>query len=462
MTPHRDARDAHPFCIRLSLMLIRMASLLVPLGRRTAWRAQWTAELWHRWQRRHDLTLDKGTPEYSIIRWACGAFPHAWYLLRTEYTMDIIWQDTKYALRTLQRGKGLIAIAVLSLAIGIGANTAVFSAVDVFMLRPLPYPESDELHTVWVTNQDRGWTQVSFAVPDFLDLRDQSQTMQLAATRGGIFNLSGDIDAERLVGQYVTPGFFGVLGVQPALGRAFTPDEARPGNDRVAIISDGVWRRRYGADPSVVGSSIILDGAPHTLVGVMPPHFWYRSPGQDVWTPLAFTGEETRDAHFLQVLARRNDDVTPEQAVGEAQRLMGQLAVAYPETSAGHSAMMETLHRDVFDEGFVAGTTIGTVGAALLLLIACANVANLLLTHAAGRDREVALRGALGAGRSRIVRQFLTESSIVAMLGGLLGFGLSVFGIRALISIMPPDFPRVHEIGLDSRVLLYTVAITMV
>ncbi|MCK5649722.1 MAG: ABC transporter permease, partial [Gemmatimonadetes bacterium] len=306
-----------------------------------------------------------------------------------------------------------------------------------------------------------GWSQVSFAVPDFLDLREQSQTMQLAATRGGIFNLSGDIDAERLVGKYVTPGFFGVLGVQPAIGRAFTPDEGSPGNDKVAIISDGVWRRRFGADPNLVGSSIIIDGTPHTLVGVMPPHFWYRSPGQDVWTPLAFTGEETRDGHFLQVLARRNDDVTPQQALGEAQRLMGQLAVAYPETSAGHSVMMETLHRDVFDEGFVAGTLIASVGVALVLLIACANVANLLLTHAAGRDREVALRGALGAGRSRIVRQFLTESSIVAVLGGVLGVGLSVLGIRALISIMPPDFPRVHEIGLDSRVLLYTAAITM-
>jgi putative ABC transport system permease protein len=359
--------------------------------------------------------------------------------------MDIIWQDTKFALRTLRRGKGLITIAVLSLAIGIGANTSVFSAVDVFMLRPLPYPESHELHMVWVTNQDRGWTQVSFAVPDYLDMREQAQTMQLAAFRGGIYNLSGDIDAERLVGRYVTPGFFGVLGVQPAIGRAFTPDEGTPGNDRVAIISDGVWRRRYGGDPDVVGSSIIL----------------FRSPGHDVWTPLAFTGEETRDSHNLQVLVRRNDDVAEEQAVGEAQRLMGQISVAYPETSAGHGAMMETLHKDVFDEGYRAGTLIASVGVAFLLLIACANVANLLLTHAAGRDREVALRGALGAARSRIIRQFLTEATIVALLGGLLGVGLSVFGIRGLISIMPPDFPRVHEIGLDSRVLLYTVAITM-
>ena len=436
MTPHRDARDSHPLCIRVSLRLIRAASLLVPLGRRVTWRAQWTAELMHRWQRREALALDGGWSERGILLWSCGSFRHAWYLFRTEYTMDIIWHDVRYGMRTLRRSKGLITIAVLSLAIGIGANTSIFSAVDVFMWRPLPYPDSHELHVVWISNQERGFV-ASFTAPDFLDLREASETMQLAATRGGTFNLSGDFDAEQLSGLYVTPGFFQVLGVQPAIGRSFTPDEARPGNDRVAILSDGVWRRRFGANPDVVGSSIILDGSPHTLVGVMPPHFWYRFPGQDVWAPLAFTGEETRDSYFLHVLARRNDEVTPEQAQQEAHRLMGQLAMAYPESSAGNSARMETLHEDVFNEGFQAGTMISTVGVALLLLIACANVANLLLTHAAGRDREVALRGALGAGRSRIVRQFLTEATMVAVLGGLLGVGLSVLGIRALISIMP-------------------------
>ncbi len=187
----------------------------------------------------------------------------------------------------------------------------------------------------------------------------------------------------------------------------FTADEGQPGNDRVAILSDGVWRRRYGGDPGVVGSSIILDGVPHTLVGVMPPHFWFGSPGHDVWAPLAFTGEETRDSYSLQVLVRRNDGVTPEQAFGEAQRLMGQFALAYPGTSVGHGAMMETLHEAVFNEGFQAGTLISSVGVAFLLLIACANVANLLLTHAAGRDREVALRGALGARRSWSLRYLL-------------------------------------------------------
>lgn len=375
--------------------------------------------------------------------------------------MDLIWQDVKFGIRALRRSKGLIAIAVLSLAIGIGANTSVFSAVDVFMLRPLPYPDSEDLHMVWVTNQEREWGQVTFSPPDFLDLRDRSQTMQVTATTTGIFNLSGDFEAERLRGHYVSGGFFKVLGAQPALGRAFTDEESIPGNDKVAIISDGLWRRRFGENVDLLGTSIILDGVPHTLVGVMPPHFWYRFPGFDVWAPLSFTGEERRDNHSLVVMARVNEGATREQAVGEAQRIMGQIGQDYPETSAGHSAFMESLHKNVFNEGFQAGTMISTVGVLLVLLIACANVANLLLTHAAGRDREVALRRAIGAGRSRIIRQFLTEATIVAVLGGLLGTVLAVFGIGALTSIMPPDFPRVHEIGLSPRVLLYTTAVTM-
>ncbi|MEJ2205171.1 MAG: ABC transporter permease [Gemmatimonadota bacterium] len=440
------------FRLRCCLWIVRVAFILAPRGRRKDLGARWEAELLHRWRR---------VEEGGLFFWSLGAFRHAWYLLRTEYTMDLIWQDAKYGVRALKRSKGLIAIAVLSLAIGIGANTAIFSAVDVFMLRPLPYPDSDRLHMVWTANQDRGWTEVSYSVPDFLDLRERSATMDMAALRGGTFNLSGDFEAERLRGAYVTPGFFGVLGIRPPVGRAFSPEEGIPGNERVAIISHGLWERRFGADPGLVGSDIILDGVPHTVVGVMPPRFWFRTPGGDVMVPLSFTGEEHRGSHNLSVLARIREGSTPEQALGEAQRIMGQIGQEYPETSAGHSARMVSLHEDVFDEGFKAGTLISTVAVALVLLIACANVANLLLTHAAGRDREVALRGALGAGRSRIVRQFLTEATIVAVLGGLLGLGLAVIGIRGLVSIMPAEFPRVHEIGLSPRVLGYTAAITM-
>jgi putative ABC transport system permease protein len=433
---------------------VRVACAFAPLRDRKDLRAQWEAELLHRWQRKEEDVQ-------ATLLWSLGAFQHAWYLFRTEYTMDLIWQDLKYGLRALNRSRGLIALAVLSLAIGIGANSSIFSAVDVFMLRPLPYPDSEQLYTVWTNNQDRDWTQASYSVPDFVDLRERSRSMDLAAIQGATFSLSGDFEAERLSGFYVTPGFFQVLGVQPVQGRAFTEEEGTPGNERVAVITDGVWKRRFGADPEMVGSSILLDGIPHTVVGIMPEHFWFLYPNRDVWAPLAITGEEFRDSHFLTVLARNRDGFTRDQILAEAQQIMGQISAEYPETSAGHSATMTTLHEETFDEGFKSGTLIATVGVLFVLLIACANVANLLLTHAAGRDREVALRGALGAGRSRIIRQFLTEATVVALLGGFLGLGLAYLGIQGLLSIMPPEFPRTHEIGLSPRVLGYTAAITM-
>ncbi|HZD05155.1 MAG TPA: ABC transporter permease, partial [Longimicrobiales bacterium] len=436
--------------LRLSRWLIRLAWALVPVARRRELVAQWEAELLHR----------RGRTERLLV-WSLGAFRHAGHQLRTEYTMDLIWQDVRYGFRSLNRSRGLIAIAILSLGVGIGANTSIFSAVDVFMLRPLPYPDSDELYALWTTNADRGWTEVTFSVPDFVDLRKESRAMDVAALRGGIFSLSGDFEAERLAGSYVSPGFFEVLGVEPAVGRAFLPEESVPGNERVALISDGLWKRRFGGDQDLLGSSILLDGEPHTVVGVMPPHFWFGEPDRDVWTPLPVTGEERRDAHMLVVLTRARQGSSRQQVQGDAQRIMEGISREYPGTSAGAGALAMPLHQWVFDEGFKAGTLIATVAVALVLLITCANVANLLLTHAAGRDREVALRAALGAGRVRIVRQFLTEAILVAFVGGVLGVALSAAGIRGLVSLMPPDFPRVHEIGLSPRVLLYTAAVTM-
>ena len=293
--------DRLPFRLRVCLRLIRMASSLAPRVDRADLTAQWEADLLHRWQKlvsteapgkneriqpggggnvaptqgrvgapgRPESTgpLRAGPPPaHEFFLWSLGAFKHAWYLFRTEYTMDSIWQDVKYGIRSLNRSRGIIAIAILSLAVGIGANASIFSAVDVFMLRPLPYPDSDRLQMVWVTNPDRGWGRVSFTAPDFLDLRDQSESMGLAATLTGVFNLSGDFDAERLRGAYVTPGFFSLLQVQPVHGRGFTDEEGVPGNEHVAVISHELWQQRFGGDPEMVGETIILDGLPHTCL----------------------------------------------------------------------------------------------------------------------------------------------------------------------------------------------------
>ena len=458
MSPSHGRPRHEPLGLRLSLGLIRLACWLAPHGQRRRLRVRWEAELLHAWQQME--MGDQPTTRDALV-WSLGAFSHAWYLVRTEYTMDSIWQDFRYGLRSLNRNRGIISIAVLSLAIGIGANTAMFSMVDVFMLRPLPYPEAERLYTIYVRNDERGFQRTAFTVPDFLDLKDQSRTLTLAAARDGVFNLSGDLEAERLQGTHVTPEFFQVLGVGPARGRAFAAGKGRSGSENVVIISHELWQRRFGARPELVGSSIILDGTPRTVVGIMPPQFWFRSPGRDVWAPLGLSGDESRDAYNLTVLGRLTDGTTRQQAVAEARGIVDRIAADYPETSAGHQPRFMTLHEDVYDESFQTGSAISMAGVFLVLLIACANVANLLLTQAAGRDREVALRGALGAGRSRLFRQFLTEALIIAAVGGLLGVGLSIFGIRGLVAVMPSEVPRLHEIGLNGRGLLFTAGLTM-
>jgi putative ABC transport system permease protein len=249
--------------------------------------------------------------------------------------------------------------------------------------------------------------------------------------------------------------------VQPAVGRAFTEDEGRPGNERVAIISDGLWKRRFGGNPQTLGATIVLDGVPHAIVGVMPPKFWFRQPDRDVWVPFAIAGNERRDRHRLAVLARVNDEASADQAAEESQRIMSRIARDYPETSAGHGAFLVGLHEDVFNEGFQAGTSISMAAVFVVLLIACANVANLLLAQAAGRGRDVAVRSALGASRSRIAGQLFTEAAVIATLGGLVGLGVAVAGIRGLRAVMPPWFPRLDEFGLSPRVLIFTAAVTI-
>lgn len=375
--------------------------------------------------------------------------------------MDGIWQDLKHSFRSLRRGGLLIVIAILSLGIGIGSVTTIFTAVDVFMLRPLPYPDSHDLQSIYTTNQDRGWMWVSFSVPDFVDFRKQSQTMDVAVSRGAAFNLSEGDSPERAQGRRLSWNWLRVLGVQPALGRGFTEEEEIEGRDQVALISHGLWQRRFGADPDILGSDILLDGEPHTIVGIMASDFWYMSIFDDIWVPFAITGDESRNSHYINVLARVNEGFTQAQAADETERIAAQMAIDYPETNTGNGARLVTLHEDIFNEGFRVGTSISSLAVMFLLLIACANVANLLLTHAVGREREMAIRSALGAGRGRILRYFLTESLILSFAGGVAGLVISVFGIRWLVSVMPSWFPRVNEIGLDARALLFTTAIVV-
>ncbi len=370
--------------------------------------------------------------------------------------MDRLRQDVRFAFRALTKSPLVTGLAVLSIAIGIGANAAIFSAVDVFMLRPLPYPDEDRLVQVYGTNEIQGWTQTNVSAMDFRDLREESRTLELAAYRGVGVNLSGGDRPERLSGMRVTEGFFRLFGATPARGRVFTPEEGREGGARVAILSDAVWHRRFGADPQIVGGTVNLDGAPHTVVGVLPPGFRFLSGNADVLLPLQPSADETRTDRRLRVSGLLADDATIEAARAELDAVTARLESAYPETNRGIGASVTPLRDDIYDEGFRQGSLISSVAVAFVLLIACANVANLLLARGAGREREIALRSALGAGRGRIIRQLLTESLILAVAAGVVGIGLAVVGIRGLVAAMPAWFPGIEDVRLTPRVLGFT------
>ncbi len=376
--------------------------------------------------------------------------------------MTTFLQDLRYGLRSLQAHPGFTAVAVLSLALGIGANVSIFSAVDVFMIRPLPYEDPDRLLHVFSTVPERGWTNNVQSIPDFLDIREQATTMNVATARGSAYNMSGDDEPERVSGNRVSWNFFEVLRVQAVLGRTFRPEEELDGEDRVAVIAHALWMRRFGADADVVGRTILLDDEPYTVIGVLPSDFWYGSTRNEIYTPIGVTGEESRGSHSWSSFARLEEGATMEQARAEVEQITARLEEAFSDSNQGWSAGVQPLHDEVFDEGFRMGSLISSVSTAFVLLIACANVANLMLTRVAGRGREIAVRRALGAGRGRIIRQLLTEAAIVSALGGALGIVVAIGGIRGLASLIPVWFPFRDEIGLNGRVLLFALALTAI
>jgi putative ABC transport system permease protein len=375
--------------------------------------------------------------------------------------MESLLADVRYSLRSIRKSPGVIAVAVLSLGLGIGANVAIFSAVDVFMVRPLPYPNADRLVHVYSTVAERAWTYNSVSIPDFLDFREQSRTLDVAASYGSDVNMSGAEGPERISGERASWNYFQVLQVSPALGRTFTPEEERAGHSHVAILSNGLWERRFGGNPVIVNSQVLLDGVAYTIIGVLPPKFRFRDSQTDIWTPFGLTGTENRGSHLLAPVGRLEPRATLEQANAEIATIAGRLARSYPETNRGWGAGVRELRYQIFSDEFRTGSLISSVAVAFVLLIACANVANLMLARVAGRGREIAVRGALGAGRGRIARQLLTESMIISFAGGVLGLGLSAAGIRGLVALMPSWFPQVDEIGINPRVLGFASLVTV-
>ncbi|MFZ0413745.1 MAG: ABC transporter permease, partial [Candidatus Acidiferrales bacterium] len=377
--------------------------------------------------------------------------------------MNTLLQDIRYGLRTLGKSPGFAAIAVLTLALGIGANTALFSVVNGVLLNPLPYPHSEQLAAVYGTAP--GYDHVPIAYPNFLDWqRDNRSFSSIALYHNEDYNYTGAGLAERLSGYMISADFFSTLGVNPILGRTFRPEDDQLGAAPVVILGGGLWQRRFASSPDIVGKSIVLNGTSYTIIGVIPPSFTFYGADRDVYMPIGqWSDPMLRDRRIVfssGMMGRLKPGVTVSEAQADLATVAHSLEVTYPDADKGIGALVASMKQDMV--GNVRPFLLVLLGAVgFVLLIACVNVANLLLARATGRSREFAIRAALGASNGRIIRQLLTESTLVAGLGGALGLLIAYWGTKAVLGSLPGTLPRANEISLDARVLLFTMLLSL-
>ncbi|HEX8140373.1 MAG TPA: ABC transporter permease [Pyrinomonadaceae bacterium] len=385
--------------------------------------------------------------------------------------MWTLWQDLRYGVRVLLKRPAFSLVAVLMLALGIGANAAVFSVVNAVVLRPFPYDEADRLVMIWETQPSQGLPFMFASPPNYADWREQNHSFEeLAAFTPRDFFLARGEEPVRVSGAQISASLLPLLRISPMLGRAFTPEEDRPGGPLAVLLSQKLWQSRFGADPSVVGQSVTIDNQSYRVVGVMPQGFKFPPPialegntptqQAELWTPFATDMKAgQRGGHFMTVIARLKPGVTIESASADLSTISSRLEQAYPETNAGWAITLTPFEQQVLGRVRPVLLTL-LIAVGFVLLIACVNIANLLLAQGAGRQKEMAVRAALGAGRGRLVRQMLTESLMLACLGGAAGLILATWGVDLLLSLAPGDIPRLEEVGIDLRVLGFACAVT--
>ena len=375
--------------------------------------------------------------------------------------METLLQDLRYTVRVLLKKPAFTAIVVLALAIGIGANTAIFSVVNAILLRPLPYKNFDRISMVWMDNPKLGVAEDWHSYPNYVDYKQQNQVYEdIAAFNNRSFNLTGVGDPVRILGAWNTASLFSVLGVEPLMGRVFTEEEEEPGKDLVVVLSNGLWRSRFGSNPNAIGQAISMNGANRTVIGVMPPGFSFPDKRTEVWVPLALSPQrkQARSVISYKAVGRLKPGVSMAQARADMGAIAKRLDEQYSQSDYGVNLV---LLRDQETRTVKPALLVLLGAVAFVLLIACANVANLLLAQAAIREREIAIRLALGARRWRIVRQLLTESAVLGLVGGAAGLLMAVWGLNVLVALSPGDIPRFDQAGIDGRVLAFTLTVSL-